>query len=457
MKVEYDYSSMPTIKKFSEDDSRIRGLMGPFGSGKSSGCVMEIVQRALKQKKGKDGIRRTRWAVVRNTYMQLRDTTEKTFFDWFPPDICGRWYSTFHDYKITCFPGVEIDIMFRALDRPDQVGNLLSLELTGAWFNEAREIPWSVIDAMDARIGRYPAKKDGGCTWNGIIMDTNPPDTDSKWYNYFEEIKPSTARLFKQPSGLSEFVENSVNLIDNYYLNLKQGKTEDYIKVYIDGQYGFVQDGKPVYPEYNDNIHCQEFELHPSAPIRRGWDFGLTPSCVFSQLQPNGQWRIFDEIVSTRMGADALSDEVIKYTNLNYSTYEIESDRGDPAGMSGSQTDEKSCFQILQAKGIDIETGEQSPSIRIESVKKPLCSMIDGTPGLLVHPRCKMVRKGFHGKYRFRRIQVSFERYSDSPEKNEYSHCHDALQYDATGIFKDLLTSSKKEWGPIKYPKRSFV
>ena len=91
---------------------------------------------------------------------------------------------------ITAFPGVQIEVLFRALDRPDQVSNLLSLELTGAWFNEAREIPKAIIEAMDGRIDRYPAVKDGGCTWTGIIMDTNPPDDDSYLYKMFEVVRP---------------------------------------------------------------------------------------------------------------------------------------------------------------------------------------------------------------------------------------------------------------------------
>ncbi|MEN6455488.1 MAG: hypothetical protein ABFD10_14625, partial [Prolixibacteraceae bacterium] len=43
-------------------------------SGKSSACVMEIIRRAHEQKASPDGIRRSRWAVVRNSYGQLKDT-----------------------------------------------------------------------------------------------------------------------------------------------------------------------------------------------------------------------------------------------------------------------------------------------------------------------------------------------------------------------------------------------
>jgi len=155
----YDYEDVPTIRRFALCDKRVRCLLGPFGSGKSSGCVIEILKRACEQKPSPDGIRRSRWAIIRNSYGQLKDTTIKTFHDWFPPKLFGEWRVTDHSYLITEIPGVHLEVLFRALDRPDQVSNLLSLEVTGAWFNEVREIPRTIIDAMDSRIGRYPSKK----------------------------------------------------------------------------------------------------------------------------------------------------------------------------------------------------------------------------------------------------------------------------------------------------------
>ena len=75
-------------------------------------------------------------------------------------------------------------------------------------------------------------------------MDTNPPDEDSWIYHRFEVLKPFNSEMFKQPSGLSPKAENLENLDGGraYYENLAVGKSKDYIKVYIDGQYGYVKD-----------------------------------------------------------------------------------------------------------------------------------------------------------------------------------------------------------------------
>jgi hypothetical protein len=456
MDIKYDYASVPTIRRFSRSTARIRGLMGPFGSGKSSGCVIDILRMGQQQTPGKDGKRRTRFAVVRNTYPQLRDTTIKTVQQWLPPVLFGDYNKQDHNYLITGIDGLEIELMFRALDRPEHVSNLLSLELTGACVNEAREVPWAIVDALDGRINRYPPISEGGATRPCIILDTNPPDTDSDWYRIFEEhltvdgsvIEPGYYELFKQPSGLSPDAENLPNLAKNYYQDLQRGKGRDFIHVYIKGEYGYVQEHRPVYSDYNDSVHCAESaNVTKGMVVHRGWDFGLTPSCTFSQLLPSGHWVIFDEIVATEMGIEKFSERVLSHCGTNLEGYRFE-DEADPAGNIRSQTDEKTCYQILKTKGIDAKPGKQDLTIRLESVRKPMNTLIHGKPQMQLHPRCKTLRKGFMGKYFFRRIHSGIgDKYSEVPEKNEYSHPHDALQYTATRLFGDSLTRKERPKG----------
>lgn len=443
----FDYAGSPTLYRFGRSDAFIRGLMGPFRSGKSSACVIEIIRRGLAQTAGRDGKRRTRWLVVRNTYQQLADTTVRTFHQWFPPHQFGDWRPTHHSYIIRGVPGCEMEVLFRALDRPDHVRNLLSLEVTGAWVNEAREVPWSVVEAIQGRVGQYPPKMDGGCTWSGVFMDTNPPDAESKWFKFFEETKhpPEFAQIFKQPSGLSDEAENlrNLNAGRGYYEKLAQGKDPEWIKVYIHGQYGFVVEGLPVYPEYNDNLHCVECATVPEEPVYRGWDFGLTPACVFAQVTPTGNLVVVDELVSDLMGIDRFADEVLLHSSKHFPGRQF-IDVGDPAGNAKSQTDERTCFSILNAKGIWAEPGLQTPTLRWESVRKPLRTLgVGGRPMFQMHPRCKVLRKGFQGGYHFRKMKVAGDRFASEADKNRYSHPHDALQYICTIIFGEGLMTPR--------------
>jgi hypothetical protein len=65
-------------------DAFVRGIRGPLGSGKSTGCSVEILRRSQMQQPSPDGVRRTRWAVIRNSYPELKSTTIRTWQEWCP-------------------------------------------------------------------------------------------------------------------------------------------------------------------------------------------------------------------------------------------------------------------------------------------------------------------------------------------------------------------------------------
>ena len=161
------------------------GDRGPVGSGKSVTCCMEIMRRAVNQKPNDSGIRRSRWAVIRNTNPQLKTTTIKTWRDWFSDEIGKFVWSPPYTHLVNFGLGdkttVELEVIFLALDKQEDVKKLLSLELTGVWINEAREIPKSIVDACTMRVGRFPSMRDGGPSWFGVIMDTNAPDETHWW------------------------------------------------------------------------------------------------------------------------------------------------------------------------------------------------------------------------------------------------------------------------------------
>ncbi len=216
------------LKAFMKDDTFFRGIRGPVGSGKSVGCCVEVFRRALMQKKNEQGIRKSRWAIIRNTNPQLRTTTIKTWLDWFPENEWGKFsWSVPYTHNINQ-GDLELEVIFLALDRPEDVKKLLSLELTGIWINEAREIPKSIIDACTMRVGRYPSMRDGGPSWTGVIADTNAPEEDHWWpimsgevpmpdHISREEAKmmvlPDNWKFYTQPSGMLEERDDEGNIL----------------------------------------------------------------------------------------------------------------------------------------------------------------------------------------------------------------------------------------------------
>ena len=449
-----DYVASPTMVKFHNSDAFIRALLGPIGSGKSVACVVEMMLKSLAQEPNFDGIRKTRWVVVRNTYRELVDTTIQTFQDWFPESL-GIFLKK--DMKFTIHRPLpdgtilHVEWLFRALDKPQDIKKLLSLEVTGGWLNEVREIPKQIMDMLVGRLGRYPNKRDGGATWFGLIIDTNPCDSDHWFYKLFEVDKPQNHALFHQPSGISDTAENVENLPNGYYEKMQQGKDQEWINVYVHGQYGFVQDGKPVWPEYKDDVHSTDEDLTISTtlPIYIGIDFGLTPAAIFGQFSASGRWLIFDEIVTEDMGAKNFGKILNRHINRKYPNYNFEM-YGDPAGDSRSQTDEITPFQILSAEGIEaVPTYTNDPIIRLEAVSSVLVRMdFAGNPGFVIGPHAPMCRKALAGGYKYRRMAVAGqERYMDKPDKGRYSHVADALQYLMVGAGEGGKIIESDSWG----------
>jgi hypothetical protein len=288
---------------------------------------------------------------------------------------------------------------------------------------------------------------DGGCSWYGMIMDTNPPDSDHWFYKLFEEDLPHNYAIFHQPSGEDPQAENIDNLPDLYYANMKTGKDQEWINVYVHGRYGFVSDGKPVYPEYKDDIHGTSEDLYATLIFNQsklsgnnlsskptiyvGIDFGLTPAAAIGYLTPTGQMQLIDELVTFDMGAVNFGKLLRQKLNTDYAGFNFDI-YGDPAGDQRAQTDEVTPFQILSNQGVEaFPTYTNDPIIRREVVADYLQRLdFSGKPALIIGKRANMTRKGFAGGYKYKRMQVSGEmKFMDKPDKNKYSHISDAVQY----------------------------
>lgn len=449
-----DYSPAgPTIKAFHESGAFVRGIMGPFSSGKSVACVIEILRRSQMQTPGPDGIRRTRWAVIRNTYGELKTTTLNTWAQWVPREF-GKvnMDSPFcHHIQV---PGFDMEVLFLALDKEEDTRKLLSLELTGAWINEAREVPKTVLDVLTGRVGRYPAKFQGGGSWCGILMDTNPPDTESWWYKAAELDTPEGWRFFRQPSGLSPEAENIHNMVGgrDYYLRQVPGKSEDFIKVHIEGQYGFIVTGKPVFPMYNDSFHCGSAEVIPQSHfgLILGADFGLTPAAVIAQKLPDGRILIVDELTTDNTGVQRFAELLSSYIALHYPGFNVAGAWGDPAGSYRSSIDERTALQIMNEYTPwkwKPAPGDNSLLERLEVVRVALNRNVDGQPGLRLSPKCKILRKGFSSGYHYKLVRGGDGAQThETPNKNEFSHPHDALQYLllGSGEYGVILNKTKR-------------
>jgi hypothetical protein len=491
------------LRAFLRDNSFVQIIQGPWGSGKSVASCMKIWMYATRQKADSHGIRKSRWVVVRNTYPDLENTTIKTWLEWFPESAYGvfRRSKPFLHKIVVPWPQddgspgqVDLEVIFLALEDEEDRKKLLSLEVTGFWFNEVRETEKGIVDDATGRAGRYPRKIDGGPTWWGVIADTNAPD-EEHWIpimrgdvpppEHFSEDeitehkKPENWAFFNQPAGMLEEydsrgilsgyipnpeAENVKYHPPGYYGNAIKGKKPSWIRVNILNKLGRTMEGRPVFEMFKEdvNIAREKIPIDPHALVCVGIDFGRTPSAVFGQCI-RGQWRIVHELCAQNMGATIygpmLKREIaMKFPGMQVALW------GDPAGDDPNQSSDDTPYRIFRALGLKVTRAYHNNklSIRLSAVENVLKRQNDDNtgPGLIISPSCLMAKNAMMGGYQFKKMKTSGSaRYSDLPDKNKYSHIADAIQYMLLGAGEGtaVLNNVENRARPVRSPKNYNV
>jgi len=412
---------------------------------------MHCFLNAMKQPPDGDGVRNSRYIVIRSSYPALRSTVIKTWKHWFK-DLLRVVYRTpiYGEIDLQHPDGetsIHMELEFIALDRDEEVEKLQSLEAVGAHINEAAGVPASVFQMLKSRIGRFISGRDVDPF---IILDYNATDTDH-WLYKLTEQSPERHQFFSQPPAmfmcagpyeggvvqdikgnwyrLNPAADNLANLRKNYYEDQVAGANPDWINVFILNNWGMVRSGRPVYTEYVDNIHCAEEPLVPLAgvPMVIGMDLGMTPAAAFMQMTPTGTVIMFDELVTEDCSIKKFCAEYLwptirnKYSNLDFVLVV------DPAATQRSQNDAVMAANIIEQAGLPFRAAStNNPLARREAV----VGFLRRINGFKISPTCKFARKGFISHYRFeQKRSVQSVAYKDKPEKNMWSHIHDAIQY----------------------------
>lgn len=450
------YEPPPSVVPFFTSDAFISLICGPIGSTKTTSAIIKIAFHAKRMAACRDGVRRSRCIVVRNTREILMDSTIPDFLKWFPDGQAGSFLKTERRF-ILRFDDVECEVLFRGLDDANDVRRLLSLQASFGLLDEFREINPSIFEALQGRLGRYPdgmmvphrpewGLNEKGEPIQGCVTDTgesnahlwgatNPPEYDSWWQKLMDDPATNMKVVF-QPSGTSPDADWTQHLPSDYYDNLAKGKTADWINVYVHGLYGRSLSGMPVFPTFNRGFHVAKTELKPlrfaDRPIIIGMDFGLTPACTINQIDARGRMLTYQSITSEGMGitrfvptklAPVLAQRFAGIPVLIV---------GDPAGNHRSETDEKSCFDILKTMGFRC-VGARTNNIvaRIGAVERLLARQIDGGPGWLIDPiYCVELIRALAGGYCYK-LKKSGEAEATPDKSSKHSHIMDAGEYAA--------------------------
>lgn len=457
-----NYSAPPTCARFMKSDSFTRLIAGPVGSGKTTACLFELFRRSCEQEPAADGLRYTRWAIVRSTLKQLKDTVLK--------DITS-WLEGIAEYKVSDntiyinMGDVRSEWILIPLETPEDQRRLLSMQLTGAWMSEAIEMPIAIMSPLAGRLGRYPSAKKGAPSWFGLIADTNMPEEGSDWWKFMVDPPPD-AQIFIQPGGMSEDAENLEWLtqtpetlklpVDDerrkaqgrtYYERFIRSNSESWCKRYVHAEFGDDPSGTAVFREsFSLHFHVVD-ELMPVStyPLVVGLDFGRDPCAVICQPDHKGRLLVLEEIVAEDVGLELQLQRAIRPCLMQ--------DRyfgkavvivGDPAGKQRSTLYEETSFDVVKRHGFRAYPAPTNDiDKRISAVEAWLLAQRDGGPAVLIDgERCPTLVRALNGGYRYGKTRSGIRK--ALPDKNEYSHIADAFQYACVathGGMADMIAS----------------
>lgn len=440
------YTPPPTVRDFIKHYEPgtlfIDWILGPVGSGKTTGIFFKLIYMAkLQEPSPIDGIRRSRCVIVRNTAPQLADTTIKSFNYWFKDGQAGKWKATSKDF-ILRFGDVECEVLFRPLDTPDDVDRVLSLEVTFAIVDEFVQLPQALIEALSARCGRYPPEIEGGATNWGMWGASNPGMESDWWYPMLEDHNelppdqspPDNWTYFKQPSGFSDEAENTENLPGkaDYYTNLAKGKTGHWIKQFIEVQWGYSQVGKPVFPMFSRDIHVSKHPLVPNRArqLLAGYDPGMRCGLVIGQYDDSvGRLLVFDEFALQDYATDRLISEKLKpLLYRKYKGFELLV-IPDPSSVNSSQSKQGSSVMAELKKHFAVSTRDTDNQIdsRLEPAQYYMMRLTGDGPALSIDPSCVKLIRSLTGGYKYTVSKDDVQR--EIPLKNIHSNIADAFLY----------------------------
>lgn len=379
------FNPPPSLAKFWLSDSFYQFIMGPLGSTKTTNVLMKLMTVASQQAPNPvDGKRYTRFVLARNTLPQLKTTVLTDIQQWFP----GLYTHKIAENKLEFrFNDVVSDWYMLPLSETEDQRRLLSMQLTLVYFNEFREIPLDLVAAAAGRVGRYPSKAHGGCTYAGVWGDTNPPSEASEWYTFLVKKPPSNLTFTHQPGAFDPECDWRQYLPNNYYENLMEGHNEEWINVHVHSKWGEDVSGQAVFRNtFAPSRHVvPALEYHPTRPIVIGLDTGRNPAAVFTQMDPRGRILVLSSLSAENMGIKKfLLTKVKPHATERYPMGRFFASI-DPAARQRSQIGEQSVLQAVQEEGFTCllaTTNDIAP--RLRAVERPMLLDLDGSPGLLI-------------------------------------------------------------------------
>ena len=360
---------------------------------------------------------------------ELRDTTQKTFFEFCPPD----WYSQENggvwnksENYLKLYNGSEI--IFRHLDTISEK-ELLSLNLGWFGIDQAEEIPETVFSILQSRLRKNEVARRYG------FLICNPSGHNWLWRDFHPESKDRSPRSFYVESTT---YDNIKNLPEGYIRDMEERYSPEMVKRFLYGSWD-VFEGQ-VFVEFDSKVHV----IDPF-DIPNGWeklisiDHGLVnPTAVlWGAVDKDGNIFIYDEHYSAGKPVSFHAGKIKQKTGKQ----EISLTIIDPSTQAKTREKDGFPFSVIQEYndyGIYPVAGNNDVSASINRIKEFL-KIVPNRPHPIKHdqigsPRLFITRNCEHTieeitKYHWRKVNTMTNRNPLESVSDIDDHTVDALRY----------------------------
>lgn len=411
----------PTQKKFIESRGEIDIFSARMGEGKTTAIIFSCFYHTLHNPGAN-------WAIIRETWDDLRQTTLAEFLYWFAP--FGHYYDSKKLFEWDS--PLSGSVWFVPADDPGDARRLQSRPLGGFAIDEAAPVSFrgGVSETIfDIACGRT---RQAGMKWYARKVACNNPDKTHWIYKRFVENGEIEGVNVYQSANK----ENEANLPPGYYDKLRAmwAHRPDLVKRYIEGEFAAIYEGDKVISVFDPERHVvtRNIPIRYDRTIYAFWDGGSTPCCLICQMNDDGVLYVVEEYYGQSMGVYELIHDnglVGKYRNCPIEHV------GDPSLTKMDQAHGR-VFDVVNCAAntiVDLLGGTFTPGAKgIEERVEPLRIAInDGC--IKISHKCTSLIDALYGAW-------CYNGTTGNPLKNHpYSDLGDALSYGASVLFAHKL------------------
>ncbi len=418
----------------------IKGAIGGLGGGKTTACEQEQALVCLKTPGAKSIA--VRKSMNRSDTSLIEDyrTMLQGVATWVPSK---SWFQFHNDHKLLVTPA----------DAWDRFG---STQFVSFYIQEAQEVDFKIFDTLTQRL-RDPRGVVNGIPWFRGYFDARGVKREHWIYKEFvkqgwnADDGEDARKLVANPDyAWLKFTtyDNEKHLVPGYIKSQVEGHKNNvpWIKMLIEGEFGFDIEGRPVFAVYRPELHDAEIVPDRTLPILRGWDFGYNrPAVVWCQYTRDGRLLVLREYCPVGISLQNLCQEVVAlqrdwFPDFHTSQYK---DYGDIAGDQAQATGPEQIEFVENYFQTVVENpGKLRVQVGLDTMRNLMTTLTkSGMPRFAVDYSCERLREALGGAYYYK-TDVTDER----PVKGEgYDDVVDAVRYIATSIVEDV-PSAYRPW-----------